>query len=134
MSHPNFANKVRRLGFSTTCVILGGQTLASINPGTLPLTAGIVIIGLGSVIPCFIGYNMVHHCERYAWTVMTLVMLFLWGLGAKAGFDINAQKAVEDKGKSLSSDILGFGGVVLGSFTGVGILASMFGVGTKPYF
>lgn len=74
---------------------------------------------------------MVHHYERYAWTVITLVMLFLWGLGAKAGFDINAQKAIEAKGKSLSSDILGFGSIVFGSFTGVSILDPAFGSGTK---
>lgn len=67
---------------------------------------------------------MVHHYERYAWMMITLVMLFLWGLGGKAGFDINAQKSVEDTGKSLSSDILSFGGIVFGSFTGV----------STPYF
>lgn len=111
-------NILTQLGFSVTCVILGGQTLASINPGTLPLVAGVVIVGIGSLIPCFIGYNMVHHYERFAWIVITMVMLFLWGLGAKAGFDINAQKAVEDTGKSLTADILSFGGIVFGSFTG----------------
>ncbi|THH15143.1 hypothetical protein EW146_g5289 [Bondarzewia mesenterica] len=87
-------NILTQLGFSTTAVILAGQTLASINPGTLPLVVGIIII------------------------VLFIVMLFLWGLGGKAGFDINAQKALEDKGRSLSSDILSFGGIVFGSFTG----------------
>lgn len=111
-------NILTQLGFSTTAVILGGQTLASINPGTLPLVVGIIIVGIGSLIPCFIGYHMVHHYERFAWMIITIVMLFLWGLGAKAGFDINAQKSIEDTGKSLSSDILSFGGIVFGSFTG----------------
>ena len=46
-------------------------------------------------------------------------MLFLWGLGGHAGFDINAQKASEDTGRDLSADILSFGGIVFGSFTGV---------------
>jgi len=111
-------NILTQLGFSTTCVILGGQTLASINPGTLPLVVGIIIVGIGSLIPCFIGYHMVHHYERFAWMIITIVMLFLWGLGAQAGFNINAQKSIEDTGKSLSSDILSFGGIVFGSFTG----------------
>ena len=69
---------------------------------------------------------MVHHYERYAWIMITLVMLFLWGLGGKAGFDINAQKSIEDTGKSLSSDILSFGGIVFGSFTGVSTCTSIF--------
>ncbi|KAJ6508498.1 permease for cytosine/purines, uracil, thiamine, allantoin-domain-containing protein [Mycena sanguinolenta] len=111
-------NILTQLGFSVTAVILGGQTLASINPGTLPLVAGVVIVGIGSLIPCFIGYNMVHHYERYAWMVLFIVMLFLLGLGGHAGFDINAQKPFEDKGKALSSDILSFGGIVFGSVAG----------------
>ncbi|KAI0931476.1 hypothetical protein AcW1_001130 [Taiwanofungus camphoratus] len=111
-------NILTQLGFAVTAVILGGQTLASINPGTLPLVVGIIIIGLCSLVPCFIGYNMVHIYERYAWMVTFIVMLFLWGLGGKAGYDISMQKASEDTGRALSADILTFGGIVFGSFTG----------------
>ncbi|KAG1840269.1 permease for cytosine/purines, uracil, thiamine, allantoin-domain-containing protein [Suillus subalutaceus] len=111
-------NILTQLGFSTTAVILGGQTLANINPGTLPLVVGIVIIGVCCLIPCFIGYNMVHVYERYAWMVTSVIMLFLWGLGGKAGYDINAQKPFEDTGRALSADILSFGGIVFGSFSG----------------
>ncbi|KAJ7816968.1 cytosine-purine permease [Mycena olivaceomarginata] len=111
-------NILTQLGFSVAAVILGGQTLASINPGTLPLVAGVVIVGIGSLIPCFVGYNMVHHYERYAWMVLFIVMLSLLGLGGHAGFDINAQKEFEDKAKALSSDILSFGGIVFGSVAG----------------
>ncbi|TFY68595.1 hypothetical protein EVJ58_g923 [Rhodofomes roseus] len=107
-----------RLGFSVTAVILGGETLASINPGTLPLVVGIIIVAICSLVPCFIGYEMVHIYERYAWMVMTIVMLFLWGLGGKAGFDINTQKPLEATGRALSGDILSFGGIIFGSFSG----------------
>ncbi|KAH9942946.1 purine-cytosine permease [Amylocystis lapponica] len=111
-------NILTQLGFSVTAVILGGETLASINPGTLPLVVGIIIIALCSLVPCFIGYDMVHIYERYAWMLIFLVMLFLWGLGARAGFDINAQKPLEATGRSLSASILSFGGIVFGSFSG----------------
>lgn len=111
-------NILTQLGFSTTAVILGGQTLANINPGTLPLVIGIIIIGVCCLIPCFIGYDMVHVYERYAWMVTSVIMLFLWGLGGKAGYDVNAQKPLEDTGRALSADILSFGGIVFGSFTG----------------
>lgn len=111
-------NILTQLGFSTTAVILGGQTLANINPGTLPLVVGIVIIGVCCLIPCFIGYDMVHVYERYAWMVTSIIMLFLWGLGGKAGYDVNAQKSFEDTGRALSADILSFGGIVFGSFSG----------------
>ncbi|KAG1902569.1 permease for cytosine/purines, uracil, thiamine, allantoin-domain-containing protein [Suillus fuscotomentosus] len=111
-------NILTQLGFSTTAVILGGQTLANINPGTLPLVVGIIIIGVCCLIPCFIGYDMVHVYERYAWIIASVIMLFLWGLGGKAGYDINAQKSVEDTGRALPADILSFGGIVFGSFSG----------------
>lgn len=110
-----------RLGFSVTAVILGGQTLASVNPGTLPLVVGIIIIGILSLIPCFVGYHLVHYYEKYAWTVLFVIIMFLWGLGGKAGYDINAQKPFEDSGRAFSADILSFGGIVFGSFTGVRI-------------
>ncbi|KAL5480473.1 hypothetical protein ACEPAI_1743 [Sanghuangporus weigelae] len=111
-------NILTQLGFSTTCVILGGQTLASINPGSLPLVVGIIIVAICSLVPCFVGYELVHIYERHAWMVITIIMLMLYGLGGKAGFDINAQKANEDRGTDLAADILSFGGIVFGSFTG----------------
>lgn len=114
----------KRLGFSVTAVILGGQTLASVKPGTLPLVVGIIIIGILSLIPCFVGYHYVHYYERYAWIVIFVIVMFLWGLGGHAGFDITAQKPHEDMGRALSADILSFGGIVFGSFTGVCVGAS----------
>ncbi len=118
----DFIDHCLRLGFSVTAVILGGQTLASINPGTLPLVVGIIIVAICSLIPCFIGYSLVHVYERYAWIIVSIIMLFLWGLGGHAGFDINAQKPLEDRGRSLSADVMSFGGIVFGSFTGVRLL------------
>ena len=102
-----------------TAVILAGQTLASVNPGTLPLVVGIIIVAICSLVPCFVGYDLVHKYERYAWMITTIVMLFLWGLAGHAGIDISAQKAYEDTGRNLSADVLSFGGIVFGSFTGV---------------
>ena len=80
---------------------------------------GIIIVAICSLIPCFVGYNLVHIYERYAWIVTFIIMLFLWGLGGKAGYDINAQKPFEDTGRAFSADILSFGGIIFGSFSGV---------------
>jgi len=125
-------NILTQLGFSTTCVILGGQTLASINAGTLPLVVGIIIVSICSLIPCFVGYNLVHIYERYAWIIITVIMVFLWGLGGHKGFDINAQKASEDTGRNLAADILSFGGIVFGSFSGWAPVAADYNVRLPP--
>jgi NCS1 nucleoside transporter family len=111
-------NIITQLGFSVSCVIVGGQTLAAVKPGTLSLTGGIIIIAVLSLVPCFIGYNFIHRSEKYAWIPLIIVMLCLWGLGAHAGFDLTTQKSKEDTGRALSADILSFGGIILGSFTG----------------
>lgn len=125
-------NILTQLGFSTTCVILGGQTLASVNPGTLPLVVGIIIVGVCSLIPCFVGYNLVHVYERYAWLVTTLIMLFLFGLGGHAGFNISVQKPLEDTGRNLAGDVLSFGGIVFGSFTGWAPIAADYNCRLPP--
>jgi len=117
-------NIITELGFSVLCVVLGGQALAAVNPGTLPLGAGVVIIGVLSLIPCFIGYDMIHKSERYAWIPVTFVMLCLWGLGAKAGFDVSAERQLQATGRSLSADVLSFGGIVFGSFNGWSVVAA----------
>lgn len=119
-------NILTQLGFATTTVIFGGQALSNINPGTIPSIVGIIIIGVCSLIPCIIGYNMVHVYERYAWIITLTSMFFLWGLGGKAGYDINAQKPLEDIGHALSADILSFGGIVFGLFTGWAPVAADF--------
>jgi len=67
-----------------TCVILDGQTLAPSNPGTLPPVVGIVT-GVGSLLPSFVGYNLVGVYERYAWILTTAIMLFLFGLHGHTG-------------------------------------------------
>ncbi|KAI6135916.1 permease for cytosine/purines, uracil, thiamine, allantoin-domain-containing protein [Pisolithus sp. B1] len=122
-------NILTQLGFATTAVILGGQTLASVSSShAVPLVAGIVIIGVCSLIPCFIGYNMVHIYERYAWMVTFFIMCCLYGLGGKAGFDTSAQQSVEDTGRALSADILSFGSIVFGSFTGWAPVAADYNV------
>jgi purine-cytosine permease-like protein len=116
-------NILTQLGFAVTCVILGGQTLAAVRPDTLSLEGGVAIIAVLSVIPCFIGYELLHRYERYVWAPILLVMLFLYGLGGKAGYHPTAQKALQDPaGRFLAGDVLSFGGIVFGSFTGVGTL------------
>lgn len=62
---------------------------------------------------------MIHRSERYAWIPVTIVMLCLWGLGAKAGFNVSAERQLQATGRDLSADVLSFGGIVFGSFNGV---------------
>jgi purine-cytosine permease-like protein len=59
-----------------TAVILGGQTLATVNTH-VPLVVGVIIIGVASLLVCFVGYNFLHVYERYAWSVQLSVQPLL---------------------------------------------------------
>jgi len=119
-------NILTQLGFSCICVILGGQTLASINPGTLPLSVGIVIVSIATLIICFFGYNALHRYESVAWIVLTIIFIALFALGGAAGYDLGAQKAFEDTGRDLTGDVLSFGGIIFGSCAGWAPVAADF--------
>lgn len=120
-------NILTQLGFSVICVVLGGQTLYSIND-QLPLEAGIVIVALCALIICFFGYDLLHIYERYAFMVITVIIIMLYALGGSspAGYDINAQKALEDKGANLAADVLTFGGICFGAVSGWAPVAADF--------
>ncbi|KAF8306326.1 purine-cytosine permease [Clavulina sp. PMI_390] len=123
----SFLNILTQMGFSVTCVILGGLTLSSINDA-LPLTWGIIIVSICTLIICFFGYGVLHIYERYVWTVLLVVMLMLYGLGGKAGYDVNAQKAFEDTGRNYAGDVLSYGGIVFGSCAGWAPVAADYNV------
>jgi purine-cytosine permease-like protein len=108
-------NILTQLGFATSTTILGGETLAAINPGTLPLAWGCVIIAVGTLIPCFIGYNLVHYYEKVAWIVGYFLFIVLFALGGKAGYHITAHERLESSGADLAAGVLSFGSIVYGS-------------------
>nr|XP_031864356.1 uncharacterized protein CI109_000269 [Kwoniella shandongensis]KAA5531428.1 hypothetical protein CI109_000269 [Kwoniella shandongensis] len=119
-------NIITQLGFSTTAVILGGQTLTNVSNGKLPLEASIVIVGLLALVLCFVGYNAVHQWERYAWILLFIIYCCIWGLAGHRGFDIHAQKPLQDTGKAFAGDFLSFGGIVFSSAAGWAPIAADF--------
>ena len=71
---------------------------------------------------------MVHVYERYAWMVAFFIMCCLYGLGSKAGYDVHAQKPLEDTGRALSADILSFGAITFGAFASWSPIAADYNV------
>ncbi|KAK2674201.1 hypothetical protein RAB80_009185 [Fusarium oxysporum f. sp. vasinfectum] len=53
--------------FGIVASVTGGQTLASVNPGTLSIEGGIAIILLIACFIGFMGYKVLHGFARYAW-------------------------------------------------------------------
>lgn len=74
--------------FAVIAAVTGAQTLASVNPNTLSVDGGIVIIML---IACFIGlsgYRVLHAFGRYAWIPAAFGLLILVG---SAGENLSIQ-------------------------------------------
>jgi len=122
----SFLNILTQLGFSVIAVILSGQVLHNLNHN-MPLVVGVILIGLISVLICFIGYNFLHHYERYAWIVTTTIFIIIYALGGHAGYDTSLQKSSEDPpGRLRAADILSFGGIMFSSTAGWAPVAADF--------
>jgi NCS1 nucleoside transporter family len=120
------ANILTQLGFSVIAVILGGSLLNSVNH-KFPLVVAVIIIGILSVLICFIGYSFLHHYERYAWIILTAIIIMMYVLGYQAGYDLTAQAALEDPpGHLRAADILSFGGIIFSSSAGWAPIAADF--------
>ncbi|KIJ48631.1 hypothetical protein M422DRAFT_162232, partial [Sphaerobolus stellatus SS14] len=108
-----FLNVITQMGFSVIAVILAGQVLHNLNHN-LPLAVGVVITGYVSpplLFPLNVPLNVfLHYYERYAWLVILAVFIMILSLAGKEGYDLKAQKALEDPpGHLRAADILSFG-------------------------
>ncbi|CZR42824.1 uncharacterized protein FPRO_10127 [Fusarium proliferatum ET1] len=65
--------------FGITAAVTGGQTLASVNPGTLSVDGGIAIIFVAGCCIGFMGYKVLHGFARYAWIPASFGILILIG-------------------------------------------------------
>lgn len=81
---------------------MGGQTLHAVSDThQLPIEAGIVIIGILTLIPCIAGYRYVHTYERYA-CIIPAVVLFVDTLSLNEWFT-NSQCQHHDTWRGCSA-------------------------------
>lgn len=59
---------------------------------------------------------------------MFTIFVFLYGLGSKGTYDIQAQAEFEDTGRALVGDVLSFGGILFGAVVGWSPIAADFNV------
>ncbi|CAF3279993.1 unnamed protein product [Rotaria sp. Silwood2] len=63
--------------------ITGAQTLRVVFNDSFPITVGIIIIAIITMIVSFIGYKWIHIYERYSWIPVFIGYCILAGVGAK---------------------------------------------------
>jgi purine-cytosine permease-like protein len=83
---PIVLNIIACVGWSTINSISGALVLRAVSTASqpkIPTAAAIVIIGVLTLIPSFIGYRYVHAYERYSWIPMGIIFFIVLGLSAK---------------------------------------------------
>lgn len=70
-------------GFVVVDNVVGGQILAVVNPGSISVRVGIVIIALITLVISFFGYKVLHQYERYSWIPILISIIVATGCSGK---------------------------------------------------
>ncbi|KAL2069247.1 hypothetical protein VTL71DRAFT_15585 [Oculimacula yallundae] len=113
-------------GFVIISSVIGGTTLAAVNPGTISVEASIVILSIVALFISFCGMKVLHQYERYAWIPAIVAFTIATGCGGKTLM----QQA--DKPPASTATIISYGGVIAGYLIPWAALASDFGIYIRP--
>ncbi|OLN88227.1 Purine-cytosine permease fcyB 1 [Colletotrichum chlorophyti] len=115
---PLLLNAATVIGFSLSSAIVGGQTLAAVNPGHIDVKVGIVITCLVSFAASFVGYRALHMWERWQWVPNLIAIIIAVGCGGK-----QLWKQTELP-PATAAQVLTYGGILAGYFITFGGIAS----------
>ncbi|KAJ3071999.1 hypothetical protein HDU99_002297 [Rhizoclosmatium hyalinum] len=115
----SFLNVITQLGYSVIAVLVGAQTLCAVWT-SLSATWAIIFVSLLTVLVCFFGYKLVHVIERYVWIAVFVIFLIMYGSGS-GSYSITDTTV---SGKELATSVLSLGGIVFGTASGWGPIAS----------
>lgn len=105
-------NIVVNAGYAVIASILGGQLLAAMSGGSLPLEVGIVLMVVIAFVISFFGFAIIHHYERYAWVFGVVLLCVLWGQSARYFSptpNLNSLTGIDYSGACLSYFAVVFG-------------------------
>lgn len=126
VSIPVLLNLATITGFAVIDCVIGGQTLASVNPGSISSNVGIVIIALIALVISFCGIKALHQFERYAWIPSLIAIIIATGCGGS-----NLSKQVEVEPPSAAT-VLSFGGLIAGFLIPWAAMSSDFATYIRP--
>ncbi|KAJ3018875.1 hypothetical protein HKX48_002581 [Thoreauomyces humboldtii] len=108
-------NIVTQIGFSVTCVILGGNMLNAVSD-KIPVVVGVILVAVATLMITFFGIKVVHIWERYAWVLMTAIFVALYVIGCRNGVENVAPEGVTRA--TVAGQTLSFGGICFGAAVG----------------
>ncbi|TVY21373.1 Purine-cytosine permease fcyB [Lachnellula arida] len=80
---PIILNMASIMGFTMISTVVGGQCLVAIRNNGLSVNAGIVIIGIITMLMTVTGYKIMHAILRYAWIPTLIAIIICVGAGGK---------------------------------------------------
>jgi purine-cytosine permease-like protein len=108
---PLLLNAATVTGFSLVSAIVGGQTIAAINPSAnVSVSVGIVITCLVSFAASLLGYQALHFWERWQWIPNLIAIVIAVGCGGKY-LQLQA-----DVPPATAAQVLSYGGLIAGYF------------------
>jgi purine-cytosine permease-like protein len=126
VSIPVLLNLATITGFAVIDCVVGGQTLASVNTGSISSTVGIVIIALIALLISFCGIKVLHQFERYAWIPSLIAIIIATGCG---GSKLSQQAETEPP---VAATVLSYAGLVAGFLIPWGAMSSDFATYIRP--
>ncbi|KAK0636958.1 permease for cytosine/purines, uracil, thiamine, allantoin-domain-containing protein [Bombardia bombarda] len=123
---PLLLNAATVTGFSLVSAVVGGQTIASLNPDNVSVNIGIIITCLVSFAVSLLGFKAVHFWERWTWIPNLIALVIAVGFGGKY---LHLQSEVPP---STPQQVLSYGGLIAGYFITFGGTVSDYSIYHNP--
>ncbi|KAK0672322.1 purine-cytosine permease fcyB [Cercophora samala] len=123
---PLLLNAATLTGFSLLSAVVGGQTLASLNPDQLSVNIGIIITCLVSFVVSLFGFKAVHFWERWTWIPNLIAIVIALGCGGKY---LHLQT---NNPPATASQVMTLGALIAGYFITFGGTVSDYSIYHKP--
>lgn len=107
VSIPVLLNLATMTGFTVIIFITGGQCLAAVSNGSISANAGIVIIGIISLVVSFCGFRVLHIYETYAFFFAIVAIAITVGCGGSG-----LSKQSPPAKPATAANVLNFGMIV----------------------
>ncbi|KAK0620379.1 NCS1 nucleoside transporter [Immersiella caudata] len=123
---PLLLNAATVTGFCLLSAVVGGQSLAALNPGSVSPSIGIVITCLVALAVSLLGFKAVHFWERWTW-IPSLISLFI-AVGC-GGHNLRLQV---DAPPATASQVISYGCLIAGYFITFGGTSSDYTIYQNP--
>lgn len=123
---PLLLNAATVTGFSVIAAIVGGQSIAALNPDHVSLSVGIVVVCLVSFAASLLGYRAIHIFNTWSWIPNLISIVIAVGCGGRY---LHLQSAVAP---ATASQVMSFGALVAGYFLTFGGTVSDYSIYHDP--